>query len=238
MFGKLASLLKQSNKATQNSKTIGSKAKLPQQPNTVDPTHIGNLGEFKIEVQLRQFPEENRYLNDLLIPNPRSRTGFAQIDHILITPYAVFVIETKNYKGRIYGKREERYWSVNGKRNMYNPLQQNRTHVNALRRVLKRYGDIRLISVVSFTKRCELHVDPELTNVEFDQLAVYDVRLTDIIERKLIKLKAEYKTPTLSDADVRGIYELVSSTNIDDPVVREEHNRRIHEMKKNQLTSD
>lgn len=61
----------------------------------------GELGEYKINIQLDQMPKEYKHLSDLLIPNPKARSGFSQIDHVLLTPYAIFIIETKNYAGEI-----------------------------------------------------------------------------------------------------------------------------------------
>ncbi|WP_307206337.1 nuclease-related domain-containing protein [Paenibacillus harenae] len=71
------------------------------------------MGEYKINIQLDQLPEECQHLNDLLIPNSKSRTGYSQIDHLIVTLYGIFVIETKNYNGEIKGAREDRNWSVN-----------------------------------------------------------------------------------------------------------------------------
>jgi hypothetical protein len=220
VFEKIASMFKKPNKTT--GKVSSSNASQPRK--VVDHTHIGDLGEFKIGVQLRQFSKENRYLNDLLIANPRSKTGYAQIDHVLITPYAVFVIETKNYKGNVRGKREDKTWRVNGKFNMYNPLRQNRTHINALKRVIAEYKDIKFVSLISFTKRCELrNVDQELREIESDELVVYDIKLTDCIERKMRRLKIENQNSLLSESDVIRIYELISEKNITDPKARAEH---------------
>lgn len=222
LFEKLASMLKKPNKATKNSKTSASKTS-NQSPNKVDPKHIGDLGEFKIEVQLRQFSKGNKYLNDLMIAHSRSKTGYAQIDHVLITPYAVFVIETKNWQGTLYGKREELNWRVNGKFPKYSPVKQNRTHISALKRTLKEYGDIRFVSVVSFTKRCDLRIDPELRTVDTDEFVVLDIVLTKLIERKLDMLRVEYANPPLSESKVSDIFQLLSENNITDPNAREEH---------------
>lgn len=234
VLDKIASIFKKSKKTTPQSQSSKSTTRASQPRKEVDPTHIGDLGEYKIEVQLRQFPKENRYLNDVLMPNPRSKTGYAQIDHVLITPYAIFVIETKNYKGYIHGKRDDNSWRVNSKFNMYNPLRQNRTHINALKRVLKDYEHLRFVSVVSFTKRCELHIDPELRTVDTDEFVVLDIVLTEFIERKLIRLKNEYANPPLSESAVAGIFELLSEKNITDPKAREEHAQKASEAKKDQ----
>ncbi len=224
---KITSILNQS-KTLQSSNTATPKRTRP----TFAPERIGELGEHKIEVQLRQFSNGNRYFNDLLIVNPRSKTGYAQIDHVLITTYAIFVIETKNYKGFIRGKREDSSWRVNSKYNMYNPLRQNRTHINVLKRLLKECGDLRFISVVSFTKRCELHIDPDLRTVDTDEFVVYDILLTEFIERKLIRLRHEYSSPLLSDSDISSIFQVFCEKNITDPTVRKEHDKKASELKR------
>ncbi|WP_049894743.1 nuclease-related domain-containing protein [Paenibacillus antibioticophila] len=95
----------------------------------VESTRIGELGEHKINIQLDQLPRECKSLSDLLIPNNKSRTGFSQIDHVVISPYCLFVIETKNYNGEIKGKRTDQQWSVSNRFKMYNPLKQKLTRL-------------------------------------------------------------------------------------------------------------
>jgi hypothetical protein len=53
----------------------------------------------------------------------------------LVSPFGVFVIETKNYKGWILGDEKQRQWmqQIYGKKNRFqNPLHQNQLHVRAL----------------------------------------------------------------------------------------------------------
>lgn len=78
-----------------------------------------------------------------------------QIDHILINENGVFVIETKNYSGRIYGSDEQQKWTqvlAHGKvkNKFYNPVKQNDTHVYRLRKVLPQ--GIPLFPVVVFVQ--------------------------------------------------------------------------------------
>lgn len=75
----------------------------------------GEIGEYKIDIQLSQFPKEYKYLSDIMIKNPKSISGYSQIDHLIIMPYGIFVIETKNYQGVIYGGKNRKTWLVNGK---------------------------------------------------------------------------------------------------------------------------
>ena len=59
-----------------------------------------------------------------------------ETDIIMITEYGIFVIESKNYSGWIFGSEYNRYWTQmlnkNSKYKFYNPIAQNRTHIKAL----------------------------------------------------------------------------------------------------------
>lgn len=103
--------------------------------------HIaGWLGERCIRNTLAGLTEGGDYgvLHDLLLPCDDGRT--TQIDHIVCTPSGIFVIETKNYAGWIYGKAGDAQWiqSLNrySKFRFQNPILQNVRHVNAVRRIV------------------------------------------------------------------------------------------------------
>lgn len=199
---------------------------------TVDPTRIGDIGEYKLDVQLRQMSNDRRYLSDVMIPYSRSRTGYSQIDHILITQYGLFVIEMKNYGGTIRGKAADKNWWVNGRFPMYNPIRQNRTHIRALQAILRSYRGLKFVSVVVYTKRCELYLDDnELRNPESDENVVADIRFTDCIETKLRKMTRENSAQPLSEYDVLRIFELIQSKNITDPKIRAEHKEKANQIK-------
>lgn len=83
-----------------------------------------------------------------------------QIDHIVVSPYGIFVIETKGYKGLICGKEDSPDWvQVLGtnKYSFYNPIMQNHSHCRFLDRILSYNGiQARIISIVVFGDRAEL----------------------------------------------------------------------------------
>ena len=104
--------------------------------------HAHNKGE-QGEAMLRQHTDlslaDKGYhaLHDLLIPLYESTT---QIDHLYVSRYGIFVVETKNYAGWIYGDAEQKQWTqvlYQQKRRFYNPLKQNETHIKALAYLLK-----------------------------------------------------------------------------------------------------
>lgn len=194
----------------------------------------GELGEYKIDIQLSQLPKEYLHLSDLLIKNPKSSTGFSQIDHVIITPYGLFVIETKNYQGTIYGGKDRKAWLINGKFKMMNPLIQNYGHIQALKNFIDGKYHQYFVSMVSFTKRCTFKIEEELRKIHSNQLVIYDVELTEFINRKVAVLKLQYKNPILMEDDIELIYNSLSNSNILDESIRKQHIESI-QLKKNNI---
>ena len=98
----------------------------------------GEFGERQIALILNSLPREYYHIfNDVYL----YRNGTTnQIDHIVISPYGIFVIETKNFKGWIYGSDNSEYWTENmyGKKyEFYNPIKQNYSHIRVLQQALK-----------------------------------------------------------------------------------------------------
>lgn len=223
MLKKLMSIFKSdtSNKEpTQPSKTKTSSSKPKPR---VQPTRIGELGEHKINIQLDQLPKVCKYVSDLMVANPKSRTRYSQIDHVVITHQGIFVIETKNYNGEITGTRDNKSWTVSNRFKMYNPFMQNYGHIQAIKSLLPDYQENRYISLVSFTMRCRFSVDPELRKIQSDELIVYDVELSEYIQRKMNRIQAEKTESVLTESDIQKIYQTLKEANITDPKIRAEH---------------
>lgn len=226
MFKALLSLFKKSD--SKPSQAVR-KAPNPKSKPKVASTRIGELGEHKINIQLDQLPKECKSLSDLLLPNPKSRTGYTQIDHVVISPYCLFVIETKNYNGEIKGGRTDQQWSVSNRYKMYNPLKQNYGHIKAIESLIKGVGTVKFISMVSFTMRCRFSIDPELRKIHSDELVVYDVELSEFISRKLISLRTGTPEPPISAAQAQIIYDHLVRANITDAEIRKLHVQRIQQ---------
>lgn len=87
---------------------------------------------------------EYRLFNNLILKTP---DGTTQIDHVLISPYGIFVIETKNLSGWIFGDPHQKKWTQSFKRGRWqfyentfqfqNPIHQNYKHVKAVQNFLK-----------------------------------------------------------------------------------------------------
>lgn len=187
----------------------------------------GEIGEYKIDIQLEQLPKNYRYLSYLLVKNPKAKSGYSQIDHVVLTPFGIFVIETKNYQGTIYGGKDRKTWLVNGKFKMMNPFVQNYGHMKALQALIDEKYHSLFVSFVSFTKRCTFKVDLDYRKIASNELIVYDIELSEFIHRKVSILKHQHKEPFLTDMEITNLFHAFSSANITDPKIREEHTRAL-----------
>ncbi|MBR6586875.1 MAG: NERD domain-containing protein [Kiritimatiellae bacterium] len=98
------------------------------------PKQKGKRGEKLVAGRLRKgLPDEYRILNDVYLPLPDGTT--TQIDHIVVSQYGIFVVETKTYAGWIFGDEKSSEWtqSIYRKKSRFqNPMRQNYRHVCAL----------------------------------------------------------------------------------------------------------
>ena len=152
----------------------------------LNPFIKGFLGELKVRVKLFMLPSDKyRVLNDVLLNTKR---GTTQIDHIVVSVYGIFVIETKNYKGVIIGKGNNKEWIKKLNGNKYpikNPIIQNKGHIRALANILKIDENI-MTSMVVFLNGCKL-------NIKTKSLVLYIDKLLPIIESRKEILLSEKK---------------------------------------------
>ncbi|WP_240252851.1 NERD domain-containing protein [Ferdinandcohnia quinoae] len=118
----------------------------------------GFLGEASVRIYLNKLdPEQYKVFNDVLIPLKNRKAS--QIDHVVVSAFGIFVIETKNYKGWIYGDSKSKYWTqviYKRKEKLYNPLWQNYGHIKALQEYLGIENQEIYHSIVSFSNRATL----------------------------------------------------------------------------------
>ena len=124
-----------------------------------DEEWVGRRGEKLTERELKLvqlFGRKGRTLRNLYVPKDNGETS--EIDLVYITQKGIFVFESKNYSGWIFGDEASQYWTVslpNGQKNrFYNPIKQNRTHLKWLGAFVG--AEIPLFSIVVFSERCEL----------------------------------------------------------------------------------
>ncbi|TCB82428.1 nuclease-related domain-containing protein [Acinetobacter sp. ANC 4173] len=119
----------------------------------------GKMGEFAVAAHAKLYLDQDSYtlLNDCTLPDQQNQT--TQIDHILLSPFGIFVIETKNYKGWIFGSQHQKMWTQKIYKKSFkfqNPLHQNYKHQKVLEAVLSDIVEPQFIhSLVVFMPDCE-----------------------------------------------------------------------------------
>lgn len=174
------------------------------------PQYKGKCGEEIVKKQLENINGYKHIINNIMInDNGKSR----QIDHIAITEHGVFVIETKNYAGVIYGKEKSTEWKqyLNQKCfNFKNPIHQNYGHTEIVKKVLEGETD-KVYSIVVFTRRCKLKVDVQST-------VLYDSQLNTFIKNK---------EKVLNNIDIDNIYKIITENKITNQEAIKNHNYNV-----------
>lgn len=106
---------------------------------------LGVKGEEATSEILNHLPDDFTVIANLTISFEGNKS---ELDHIIIGPTGVFVIETKNLNGTIYGNEEEKDWEQHkiGRKGgeyskvFYSPIKQVNTHVFRLSSYLKQQG--------------------------------------------------------------------------------------------------
>ena len=164
----------------------------------------GILGETVINVAMWLKHEKNVYhrLNNITLP--RANGGSTQIDHVIVSVYGIFVIETKNYKGWIYGSEKQRQWTQvfpNGSKFKFqNPLRQNYLHIKTLADLLAL--DISYFhSMIAFIGECELKTRDELPD--------------HVLTGGMVSYVKSKQNKILSEDEVKSIVEQINSNKFD-----------------------
>lgn len=134
-----------------------------------------NSGEASVSrVLLTHFgPPDYHLLNHITMP---MEDGTTQVDHILVSRFGVFVIETKDYSGWIFANAEGPTWTkvyFRLKIKFQNPIFQNYRHVRAVQGLLDFLPPEAIKSIVVFTGNAEFKTDIPEGVVLIDHLAEF-----------------------------------------------------------------
>lgn len=137
----------------------------------------GNMGERRVFGELKLLPDNYHVLNDVTV---KVESDEAQIDHLVLSPYGIWSVETKSHLGRIYGKENDRNWTQKKKSDkgkiytttFYNPVAQNAVHCKRIGDFLnKKIGmTIPVRSIVVFTSADQLNIQTNTPVVTPKQL--------------------------------------------------------------------
>ena len=140
--------------------------------------------------------------------------GTTEVDVVFINRSGMFVLESKNYSGWIFGSERSRNWTsviYKKKYKFFNPIWQNNEHVKYLNNVV---GDEVIKSIIVFSKRCEFKKVSAGNNVvikrnilrktvENDRDYFYDMDEIDSLYEQL-KVYAN-QSDSVKEAHIRGL---------------------------------
>ena len=131
-----------------------------------------------VKDKLGQLGADYTVLSDVVVS---AELGMNDVSHVVVSPYGVFVLTVKTEAGKVTGREGDREWHIKSARDiLYNPLWENRKHVNALEKLI---GPVWFIPVVVFTRA-----------VFKGELGAHVVRL-----KELIPYIKQHKKSRLSD---------------------------------------
>ena len=122
----------------------------------------GHLGEYQIQKILQQLGPDYIIYGDIYVKKDEE---FTQLDHIVLSKFGIFVIETKNYQGWIFGNDNQKFWTqviYKRKERFLNPIWQNKGHIKALEAYLDYQYSI--FNIVTFTNKAEFKFKHEFTS--------------------------------------------------------------------------
>lgn len=180
------------------------------------PKQKGKRGEKQVYNKLMKLSDDYTIINDVVL---YTKSGTTQVDHVVVSPYGIFVIETKNLCGDIYGNDERQEWTqmiVNRyvtKNRFYNPVKQSLGHVRHIKNMLKEFPFIPIVPVVVFTDRANLRIEK----------SQYDVMYTD----ELLDFINSRKDVYLNESDVKRILDIFYQKNVRNFVDDKKHTENV-----------
>ncbi|MDX1699070.1 MAG: nuclease-related domain-containing protein [Melioribacteraceae bacterium] len=177
----------------------------------------GNSGEYLTYVHLEKVEGHHRILTNLYIPKKDGST--TEIDVVMIAQSGIYVFESKNYSGWIFGSEKSQYWTQtfpNGqKQRFYNPISQNKGHIKALQSLLEIKNNDFFKSYIVFSERCTLKkIDVNSSNI---------VVLNRNVLRKIIKRDIEAYPKLISISEVNQLALWLEKYTLADEEVKRTH---------------
>lgn len=161
----------------------------------------GFLGELSVNVLLAGLGQDYIVMDNLMLSNNGYTT---QIDHVVISIYGIFVIETKNYKGIITGGEFAETWTQHlytEKHSMPNPIRQNYGHIQAIRRKINHVYTGEIYSIIAFSSDAEVKVNASSATITH---IVY-------IRSEILR----HSTQMMTREQMQQVYQLLKEGNVD-----------------------
>lgn len=180
------------------------------------PFFKGFMGEVIINITTSLFLDKKKYhlIKNVTLPTDDCTT---QIDHIIVSQYGIFVVETKNMKGWIFGSKDKKMWTqtiFKHKTQFQNPLHQNYKHIKTLEKLLDISSE-KIFSLIVFVGDATFKT-PMPPNVTYP--------------RGYIKFINSQKNTLLSETEVRKTIEMIKSGRLERSL--KTHREHVQHVKK------
>ena len=186
---------------------------------TQSPKYKGEMGESIVSNYLNELPKnEYKVFNNIYL---NIKGSSIQIDHLIVSLYGIFVIETKNYNGWIFGSENQKYWTQIIFENRYkfkNPIKQNISHINTVKYILSKYSYLKYFPIIVFTG------SGELKNINTSTPVIYESQLYHYILRS----KEEQ---IIDHSQMEYIVSLINENLIYDKDIEQKHVQNIYQRK-------
>ena len=143
-----------------------------------------------VKEELKKLGADYTVLSDVVVS---AELGMNDVSHVVVSTYGVFVLTVKAEAGKVTGREGAREWHTKSDI-LYNPLWENRKHVNALEKLI---GPVWFIPVVVFTRA-----------VLKGQFGTHVVRLKELIpyilKNKTSRLSEEKRDEIIRKLTTRG----------------------------------
>lgn len=186
---------------------------------------IGRHGEYLIYKRLRLFETGGaKFLFNLYIPKNNNQT--TEIDVLLICPNGLFVFESKNYGGWIFGNEVNKTWTQtfpagrgnSHKEHFYNPIMQNASHIKYLKRLVGE--NVPIQSVIVFSDRCTL----KNITVKTNNVSVINCRNILPVVAELCRQTPGY---FLTETEIVELYDKLFPYSQVDYEIKEQHTKNM-----------
>lgn len=186
---------------------------------------VGIVGELWVRIELTKLSKKDYLvLNNVML---KQNEITHQIDHIVISKFGIFVIETKNYKGLITGNEYQDKWIQHLAKKKYffhNPIHQNYGHIETLRKVLNLQQN-QFISIICFLNKTNIQIKSKIPVIHIDNLKNVILSYnTQLIENDIYEIKNKLKKQNIIDKTERKNHVEKIKTTIKQNKVKEKNN--------------
>lgn len=159
------------------------------------PWFKGVVGEFIVNLSAKLLLDKGKYrlIKNVTLP---TEDGSTQIDHVIVSEYGIFVVETKNMKGWIFGSPNQKAWTqkiYKHSTKFQNPSHQNYKHTKTIQSLFD-LNEQQIHSVIVF-------VGDSTFKTEMPENVTYGGGYAKYIKSK--------KTPVLTESQVLEIVEKI-----------------------------